>query len=105
MKITIYAKKRKTKEGKSFYSYLTTLQRKDGSGGQTMTVKFRDGIAIPRAEECPMNIIIERGKANVAESSYVREDTGEIAYSYTLWVNEWSQGSEFVDHSLDDYEV
>lgn len=103
MEIAIYAKKRTTTEGKTFFSYLSTLTRKDG-GKQTVAVKFRDDAGNPKPENCPMNIKFDKGSANLATSEFTREDTGEIATSYTLWVSKWEPGAPFVDHSLDDFE-
>ena len=103
MEITIYAKKRTTNEGKTFFSYLSTLTRKDGTK-QTVSVKFRDDAGNPKPENCPMNIKFDRGSANMATREFVREGTGEVGTSYTLWVSAWEQGAPFVDHSLDDFE-
>ena len=103
MEVTIYAKKRTTTEGKSFFSYLSTLTRKDGTK-QTVAVKFRDECGNPKPENCPMNVKFDKGKANMSTSEYVREDTGEVGISYTLWVSAWEPGTPFVDHSLDDFE-
>ena len=103
MEITIFAKKRTASDGKSFYSYLSTLTRKDGTK-QTVSVKFRDEAGNPKPEKCPMNIKFDRGSANVATKEFIREDTGEHATSYTLWVSAWEPGAPFVDHSLDDFE-
>ena len=103
MEITIYAKKRTTAEGKTFFSYLSNLTRKDGTV-QTVSVKFRDECGSPKPEKCPMNIKFEKGAANLSTRNFTREDTGEISLSYTLWVSRWEQGTPFVDHSLDDFE-
>lgn len=103
MEIAIYAKKRTTSEGKTFFSYLSTLTRKDGTK-QTVSVKFRDDAGSPKPEHCPMNIKFDKGSANLSTSEFVREDTGEIGTSYVLWVSRWEQGAPFVDHSLDDFE-
>lgn len=102
MEITIYAKKRNNVEGKPFTVYLATLKKKDGTE-QRVSVKFREDCGSPKAEKCPQNIVVEKKNANMTAERYTRKDTGEEAYSYTLWVSEWKQGSEFVDHSLDDF--
>ena len=103
MEITIYAKKRTSSDGKSFFSYLSTLTRKDGTK-QTVSVKFRDDCGNPKPENCPMNIKFEKGNANMTTKEFVRDDTGEVGTSYTLWVSAWEHGTQFVDHSLDDFE-
>lgn len=103
MEITIFAKKRTTKEGKSFYNYLSTLT-KIGGEKQTVSVKFREECGSPKAEECPMNIIFDKHDANLSKHEFIREDTGEAAYGYTLWLSKWAPGGEYVDNSLDDYQ-
>lgn len=101
MEISLFAKKRTTKEGKGFYVYLSTLPKKDGSM-IGCNVRFKDGCTVPDAKDCPMNICIEKEHCNLSQRSYEREDTGEQTIAYTLWVGAWSQGSAYVDHSLDD---
>lgn len=103
MEITIYAKKRTTNEGKSFYSYLSRLTKKDG-GVQTVAVKFRDECGAPKGEKCPVNIKFNKSDANMVTHEFEREDTGEIGTGYTLWISAWENGLPFVDHSLDDFE-
>lgn len=106
MEITIFAKKRNTKEGKIFYQFLTTLTRKDGTT-ETMRVAFRDvdGNTQPKPDSCPRNIQVERNDANVAISSYTDRETGEIKARKTLWICAWRDGTPYVDHSLDDYDI
>lgn len=106
MEITIFAKKRNTREGKVFYQFLTTLNRKDGTT-ETMRVAFRDvdGNTVPKPDSCPRNIIFEKGEGNVATTSYTDNQTGEIKYRKTLWLCGWREGSPYVDHSLDDYDI
>lgn len=103
MEITIYAKKRNAKDGKAFYSYLSTLTRKDGTK-QTVAVKFREEAGNPKPEKCPMNIKFDRCAANMATKEFTCKDNGEVATSYTLWIPAWEPGEPFVDHSLDDFE-
>lgn len=103
MEITIYAKKRTTHEGKTFYTYLSKLRRKDGTE-QGVSVKFRDDAGAPKPENCPMNIEFDKSNANLTKHKFTREDTGEVGTSYTLWISRWEKGTPFVDHSLDDFE-
>lgn len=103
MEITIYAKKRVKEEGGTFYSYLTKMRKKDGTD-VTVAVKFREECGHPKPENCPMNVIVDKEKANMSTRDFIREDTGEIAKSHTLWVTSWRPGSEYVDKSLDDFE-
>lgn len=109
MEITIFAKKRLTKEGKPFFSFLSTLKKKDGTD-LVCVVKFRDEAGAPKAENCPMNILVDKSKANLSSKKFDRQvtdpETGEIfteqGQSYTLWVSSWLPGGPYVDHSLDD---
>lgn len=103
MEITIYAKRRNAADGKTFYSYLSTLTRKDGTQ-QTVSVKFRDEAGSPKPEKCPMNIKFDKVHGNLSTKEFIRNDTGETATSFTLWVSAWEPGTPFVDHSLDDFE-
>lgn len=108
MEIAIFAKKYTSPTtGKPFYRYLSTLTRKSDGNKQTVTVKFRDECGEPKAERCPMNIIIPKGSANLTEKTYHREDEdgNEVTgIAYTLWVSKWDEGKPYEDHSLDDYE-
>ena len=103
MDLAVFAKKRNTNDGKVFYSYLTTMTKKDGTE-LTVSLKFRDECGSPRPESCPVNIKVEKTDANLVTKDFTREDTGEPAKSYTLWVSKWEMGAPFVDHSLDDFE-
>lgn len=99
--ITIFAKKRNTKEGREFTSYLTRLKRKDGTE-QTMSVKFKnDG---PDLMDCPCNIEVERADMNISTRKYELDD-GSETIGYTLWVKAWTDSKEqWIDSSLDDFE-
>ena len=108
MEITLYSKRRQTKEGKVFYNFLTTLTRKDGSSF-VATVRFKEDAIQPKPENCPMNIQFDKADGNLSSRKYTREITdsnGEISteegQSYTLWISKWVPGSVFEDHSLDD---
>lgn len=101
MEITIFAKKRLNKEGKTFITYLSTLTKKSGEK-TTVSVKFKDTCTAPKPEDCPMNIVVEKQDANLASRSFVNQQ-GDAAVAYTLWVSAWSLGGEFVDTSLDEY--
>lgn len=103
MEILIFAKRRKTSEGKTFNAYITTLITKNNEP-HTMGVKFREICQAPRAEECPMYINVDRKDANIATKTYEREDTGETAIAKTLWISAWEKSDkEYVDTSLDEY--
>ena len=110
MEFTLFAKKRLTRDGKPFYSFLATLKKKDGTD-LVCAVKFNsDAGTTPKPEQCPMNIVVDKSHANLSTKKYTRQvtdpETGEISteqcQSYTLWVSGWQPGAPYVDHSLDD---
>ena len=102
MEITIFAKKKQTKTGKVFFTYLTTLKKKDGTEDK-MEVKFREECGTPAA--FPVNIIVDKGDCNVSKKLRNREDTGEVYETRTLWITKWTEGTPYVDTSLDDYDI
>ena len=102
MNITVFAKKKQTKTGKVFFTYLTTLKKKDGTEDR-MEVKFREDCGIP--DHFPINLILEKGDCNVSKKLKNREDTGEVFEVRTLWVNRWNEGEPYVDTSLDEYDI
>jgi len=111
MELTIFAKKRTTKEGKVFFNFLTRLTNKRTGEVETMAVRFRDPCPVPNAATCPMNIVVDKADCNVAVRNVTRKttdkDTGEVTekegINKTLWVNAWEHGAAYVDHSTDDY--
>ena len=103
MNLTIFAKKRTSSEGKTFYTYLTTLRKKDGEELRC-TVKFRQDCGNPKGEDCPMNIIVPKSGANLSVERYTDDETGELLEAARLWVSEWKKGEAYVDHSLDEFE-
>lgn len=103
MKLVIFAKKCESRDGKKFYRYLTTLTDKQGNEYPAQ-VKFREACGSPRADKCPMYIIVSKQDANLNTREYTKEDTGEIRQSRTLWVSAWTDGGEYIDTSLDDFE-
>ena len=103
MELSIFAKNRKTREGRSFVVYLSTLTKKDGTQ-VPCSVKFTQECQPPKPELCPMNIIVDKEHANVSKRRYLNESTGEVLDSYTLWVNQYAAGGEYVDHSMDEFE-
>ena len=103
MEITVYAKKRQTRDGKeSFFSYLTTLKKKDGSPC-TCAVKFAAPAKNPDPLECPMNIIVRKEDCNMVVEPYTNDRTGETKDSYRLWIKNFEMGSPYVDYSMDDF--
>ncbi len=103
MKVTVFAKRRKTEEGRQFTTYVAKLLKKDGSE-LSAGVKFREECGAPKAENCPMIIEIPKDKANLSPRTYTDAKTGEEKTSFDLWVSEWRESEEkYVDHSLDEF--
>lgn len=104
MKSTIFAKRRTTKEGKNFYTFLTTLTKKDGTT-ITTSVRFSEDCNPPKPEECPLNVILDKTKCNLSKKKITNHETGETFESFTLWVKGYTRSADtYVDHSMDDFE-
>ncbi len=101
MNLTIYAKTKKTNEGRSFKIYLTRLTRKSTGEEVPARVNFAEGVPLPTL--FPVNIVIERKDANLSEKKYKDAD-GVEHITYNLWVNDYQPGEPYEDHSLDDFE-
>lgn len=104
MKTTIFAKRVKSHDGKSFVVFVTQLERKDGSR-QYMRVMYsgKDRSKVFDTGICPLVIEFNREDANVSAETYT-DKSGEERKSYTLWVKDYKVSDEkFVDHSLDDF--
>lgn len=104
MKTTVFAKKVKTNDGKSFFTYVTSLEKKDGSK-QYMKVMYsgKDKNKSFDPETCPVVIEFDRDKANISTTSGTTKD-GKEWKRYTLWLKDYTVSEEkFVDHSLDDF--
>lgn len=104
MELSIFSKKRQTREGKSYNIYVARMPKKNGEI-IPVRVKFREEAGVPRAESCPLNIVINKEDCNMAKTEYVRDDNGEVGTSYTLWVTRWQKGSDYVDTSLDEFDI
>lgn len=104
MKTAIFAKRVKTRDGKTFVTFVTNLERKDGSK-QYMRVMYsgKDRNKVFDTDICPVLIEFNREDANVSAETYT-DKSGEERKSYTLWVKDYTVSDEkFVDHSLDDF--
>ena len=104
MKSTIFAKRIKSHDGKSFTIFVTTLERKSGSP-QYMKVMYtgKDKNKGFDSDTCPLVIEFEREDVNISSTSYT-DKNGEDRKSYTLWLKDYKVSDEkFVDHSLDDF--
>ena len=104
MKTTIFAKRVKSHDGKCFLTFVTQLERKDGSK-QYMRVMYsgKDRTKLLDSGICPIVIEFNREDANVSAETYT-DKSGEERKSYTLWLKDYKVSDEkFVDHSLDDF--
>lgn len=107
MKVTIFAQKKKTKEGREFYTYLASLTKKDGTVDKIEAL-FREECGKPDPKKCPMIIEVDKEDANISEKKETYTDEVGEEKEVTrrrLWISKYSESSEkFVDNSLDDYE-
>lgn len=105
MQITVFAKKRTTKEGKPFTTYVSKMAKKDGSE-VVVSVKFKDGCDAPKPEDCPLNIVFQQRDGNMSTREYTTHDDDgvvETRKALTLWLSKWSEGEPYEDHSLDEF--
>ena len=110
MELTIYASKKSfEKDGKTktFYVYSTKLNNKETNEDDYLIVKFKDECGSPAGINCPINIVVEKKDCNITikERNYIDSKTGEEKKitEKIMWVNKWSEGSPFEDHSTDAY--
>lgn len=100
IEITIFGKRRKSKEGREFVTYFTELTNKNTGEVEKISVKFREECGSPK--QMPCNIRIAKGDCNIAPRHY-EDAEGVDRETKDLWVSKWEPGSEYVDHSMDDY--
>ncbi len=112
--LTIFAKTRKTKDGREFKIYLTTLPN-----GEKVKVKFPGDCDKPN--QFPCNIDLMQDGCNLSTEKYTRtvEDnkidpaTGEVVGTETvqekaeakvLWISAWAYSAEaYRDSSMDEF--
>lgn len=102
MEITIFSKKRQSRDGRTFYNFISTLTDRNGNE-KTMQVKFREEGGTPKPEKCPMNILISKTDCNISKRRYKDKD-GLECEALTLWISRWEPGTVYIDHSTDDYD-
>ena len=105
MKVTVFAKKRKTSDGKTFNVFVTKMINKDGEAFY-VTVKAPEDDEI-KANECPLNIEFDKANANLTHTKdTIETDDGVREYvHHTLWLKKYTRSAEkYVDTSLDDFE-
>ena len=104
MKTTVFAKKVKTNNGKTFFTFVTSMEKKDGSK-QYMNVMYSGDDKNKKfdPEDCPVVIEFDKANANVGSTTYTTKE-GEERKRYTLWLKDYTVSEEkYVDHSLDDF--
>ena len=112
--LTIYAKTRKTKDGREFKTYFTTLPN-----GEKVKVKFQRDSGEPK--QFPCNIDLMQSGCNLSSEKYIRtvEDnkidpaTGKVvgtetvqekAVAKVLWISAWVYSDEeYRDTSMDEF--
>lgn len=102
MKMTIFAKKGQSRDGRTFFRYLGRLIRKSTGETVTVAVKFRETAGHPDAAKCPMNIEFSKADANYTEKEITRDD-GSTIISREIWISAWKDAGAFVDTSMDDF--
>ena len=102
MKVTIFAQKKKTKEGREFFTYLATLTKKDGSEDK-VEAKFREECGAPDPKKCPLIIEVDKSDANISEKKEKYTDEVGEEKEVTrrrLWISAYSESEEkFIDSS------
>lgn len=99
MRVTVFSKKKTTKEGKAFETYFGTLQKKDGTE-MTTEIKFRDSVDMP--DNFPSVLVTDVRNCNLSHKKKI-EDDGTFKTFPVLWVAAADQWEEYVDRSLDDF--
>ena len=112
--LTIFAKKRKTKDGREFQTYFTTLPN-----GEKVKAKFRQVCGEPK--QFPCNIDLTQDGCNLSSEKYTREvednkideETGEVigtervkeqGEAKVLWISAWAYSAEeYRDKSMDEF--
>lgn len=104
MKFILFGKKCTTTDGKkTFFRYFTTLTKKDGTEF-SVSVKFRDECGNPK--NLPCTITINKSDANLSKEKYTVIDADGIEIEKckdVLWISQFKE-TEYIDHSLDDFE-
>lgn len=104
MKIVIFGKKMTTNDGKkTFFSYFSTLVKKDGSELKCK-VKFRKEAGYPL--NLPCIIEFDKKDANLVDEKYFVTDANGVEVkliSKVLWVSKFKE-TEYVDNQLEDFE-
>jgi hypothetical protein len=97
LELTIFSKKRATKDGKKkFFTYFTTMPGRESA----IKVKFREECGAP---DCPANIILHKGDCNMSKEKFTDGVTGELKTIDVLWVSAYSDGKPYEDKSMEEW--
>lgn len=105
MKITVFSRKAKTNDGRTFNVFVSSLNKNDGTS-QYVTVRYsgKDKNKEFDSAKCPYIIEFKKEDANLSSNSFEDKKTGEKRKNFTLWIKDYTVSEEkFVDHSLDDF--
>lgn len=100
--LAIFAKHVRTADN-DFFSYLTTMKKKDGTE-VTMQVKFRKKCGAPDGDICPRMICVNTKDMNYNKDEWDTDD-GKHIVANTLWISNWTDAGEYNDTSLDDFDI
>lgn len=103
MRVTVFAKKRTTAEGKIFYTFIGRLIKKSTGEVVTVQLKFREECGSPKHELCPRVIEFEKKDSNYTETQIPRDD-GSVILSRVVWISKWKDIGAYVDKSMDDFD-
>lgn len=106
MKITVFTKQGKKKDGTPFKKYVTTLTRKSTGEKVYADVRFPEDSL--NAYQMKTGVVISfpaiiEFKGNMTESHTTAEDGKEYT-NHFVWVKEIVSDEPYVDTSLDDFE-
>lgn len=105
MKITVFSRKAKTNDGRTFNVFVSSLDKSDGTS-QYVTVRYsgKDKNKDFDSSKCPYIIEFKKEDANLSSKSFEDKKTGEKRKNFTLWIKDYTVSEEkFIDHSLDDF--
>ena len=102
MKLEIFGKKRTTKEGKPFTTYLSRLTNMKTGEVIPIQIKFKMDVRVP--EKLPIIANVDKKDCNLIHEDWTNEETGEVGNKNVLWISNVRSYEPYVDHSLDDFE-
>lgn len=101
MRLEVFGKQRKNKDGKSFTTYLSRITNMKTGEIIPIQIKFRTWVELPK--ELPIVANIDKKNANLVKEEW-ENDNGETGVKNVMWVSAVKSYEKYVDHSLDDFE-